>query len=320
MADPGLWMRAGLWLLAMLTVVAIVLIIVAHFPQEALGLFGAELLFYRLLIRSRWRPFVQGMTSVCSGASLALLAPLLAWPSVAYRFPLLAIIGGMPAAMSYNCSALVATACIGTSVGSLLWQLGLCTLVPRGHSCLLACCGIGFAAVFRLPRLGMLVEWVVFPVLGALLFVISIGPLLGMLGQEALLEESQCEAGDRSPAVLTAIAWSVLGMCAMIFQTFMLRSNSTENGGEQDQLAEFLLPSAGGPVLNKNLGDGEGGPKKAIPEKDAGVQRLPILCQAIYAEEGTDQSHLTEHEKKLVEICRKDEFERDRVLFGGGLI
>jgi len=48
--------------------------------------------------------------------------------------------------------------------------------------------------------------------------------------------------------------------------------------------------------------------------------RFQMLVKAIYADEGADLSHLTENERSIVEICRKDEDERDRLLWGGGLI
>jgi len=64
-------------------------------------------------------------------------------------------------------------------------------------------------------------------------------------------------------------------------------------------------------------GDAENG---GMPEKDAGLARLPVLCRAIFADPSADLSHLTEHEIKLVKICREDEFERNRILWGGGLL
>jgi len=48
--------------------------------------------------------------------------------------------------------------------------------------------------------------------------------------------------------------------------------------------------------------------------------RFQILTQAIFADKDADLSHLTENERRLVAVCREDEFERDRLLWGGGLI
>merc|ERR1712150_126516 len=60
--------------------------------------------------------------------------------------------------------------------------------------------------------------------------------------------------------------------------------------------------------------------KVASMEAAAGGSRHLTLCDAICAPEGADQSHLTDHEKRLVEICKSDEFERDRLMWGGGLM
>jgi len=310
--DLSIWTRVSLLLLGAAAVVAIMLLVVARFPQESLAVFGTWLLLYRLLIRSRWRAVVQIFTSAVSGTALALLAPLL--PALSHCFVVLALVGGLLAALSFRMSAAVASTCIGTALGALLWQMGLCTMVPMSHGWVLACSAGIFFAIFSCTPLGPpTLERILMPVLGALLLVVGIGPRLGMLAQGPLLQVSQSE--DLSQAArATSVAWLALATCGMAFQWFMLRGSDSDNSakdGKKETLAESLL------VEEKGKSDEGAG---VIEDKNAGMERMPVLCTAIFADEGTSQAHLSEHERALVEVCRKDEFERDRILWGGGLL
>lgn len=324
--ELDIWTRVGMLAVVALSVVASLFLGAAQFPQEALVFFGIWLLFYRVLIRSRWGPIVQIMTSAISGASLVLLAPLLAWPSVAYRFPVLALLGGLFAACSFRVSLVVACSVIGIAWTALMWPLGLCkmfgtgpaAILPMSHGHVLLGGAALFVLVFTYSALAAnALERVLFPTLGALLFVQGLGSRVGLLSPALLLDSDACPGAELPRAdPATALAWLLLAVSGMAFQRFMLQApEADEDGKEKGTMVECLLP--GGSATSAGI-QGVIGDKNA--EMGGNMERQPVLCTAIFAPEGTDQSHLTAHEKKIVAICRKDEFERDRILFGGGLI
>lgn len=319
--------RLCLWLLLGLLVLGVagaaVFILIAHYPQEVLGVAGIWLLLYRLLgsnLPLRFRPVVEAAASFCAGASLGLLGPLLPWPSPALRLPALAIFGAFLGLCHFALQSAVASACIGTIVGAFLWQLGICDAVqaPWAHAGLLACCAIAFVLVFVFsPVAPPARERLLLPTLGALLLIEGVSNVsaVGILAPGALLEASPRPAADFARGARTGAAWLALAACGIAFQWLLIPAGPApeqgKNGGKGGALADPLVPS--GKDVEKNGGDGP------ILNKDAGLERHQILCLAMVAPEGTDQSHLTDHERKLVEVCRNDEFERDRVMFGGGL-
>lgn len=325
----NVWVRVGLLASVCLVVIALVALCAAEFPQEAFGFLGAWLLLYRLPIRGRWRPYIEAVTSVLCGVPLAFVAPVFAWPTDV-SMPLLGFIGAVLTSCSFPARAMVASICIGTALGALLWNLGVCAVALGAHGWVLAGCAASFFVVFVFTPLGPIgLERFLFPVLGALLFVEGMAPLVGTLSPGQLFQASSCPAGELAKAgQVTGAAWLLLAMCALPFQHFLLRDDAAENGdGDRRQgLVEGLLPNSQGPLMEKSRrgnGDtsGEGDPEQGgMPDKEEGLSRLPVLCRAIFADESADLSYLTDHEKKLVEICRKDEFERNRILWGGGLL
>jgi hypothetical protein len=57
---------------------------------------------------------------------------------------------------------------------------------------------------------------------------------------------------------------------------------------------------------------------KASDDQDTTMSRHARICQAIM-QKSDDLSWLKEDERSLVEVCRKDEFEAQRMMWGGGL-
>jgi len=222
--------------------------------------------------------------------------------------------------------------------GSLLWQLGLCRAAQLEvpivdlHTVLLTLvvlivvmvfvCVPGFAGPGSL-------QIILVPMLGALLLAVALSSLVrpnhtfGFSLQE-LLREEPCNAsagtsessGDFEPSLQTLAAWLCLAACGIALQIFLTmnkggKENPTLQGSRQGDLVAALLPGVRG-----ESGGGAGLPRPG----EGGNERYAMLTKAMFAAEDADMSHLTESEKKLVEVCRKDSFERDRILWGGGLI
>lgn len=324
--------------LAALSAVAGVLYVIHLFPQEALGVFGVWLLVYRFVGRwltnqdSRERALVETVTSVTTGVSLALLTPLFSWPSLAYRFQFLALIGGLFSFCSVWLTSVVASVIIGTSFGALSWQLGLCMEASWAHCGLLTSCAAVFVVVFSLhPRMGpAFLQWLLI-LLATLLCVESIGPVIpsvSVLTIEELFEVGSCPAEEEltQKAQVTGLAWLLLATLSGCFHWITSRSGSPKDGCENPDLVDSLLTAGASAAAGSSSNAGSGSNDNPDPDgmfncpnKDGALNRHPVLIKAMFMPEGTDQSHLTDHEKALVEICRKNEDERNRVLYGGGL-
>merc|ERR1719401_1029956 len=152
------------------------------------------------------------------------------------------------------------------------------------------------------------------PALGAMLLVLGIGglaPTWRGLSASALLSESPCaaaaSAGLGPPAVHSLILSVALAACGIAVQCYMVRlmrlkaEKQGESGsGPGGDLVASLLP---------NAQEGAG-----LPRPSGADSRFGLISKAIFLDEGEDLSHLTENERKIVKICREDEFERDRLL------
>mmetsp|Transcript_4978 Transcript_4978/g.11296 ORF Transcript_4978/g.11296 Transcript_4978/m.11296 type:complete len:300 (+) Transcript_4978:57-956(+) len=284
---------------------------------------GAWLFVYRLGLRTRCRPYAEALTTAGCGLSLALLAPLLSWPPVGFRFPMLAVLGVLFSFCHPVFTATVVALPLGISLSAILWQFGLCTFAPGTHAVLLTLISIVFIFVFVCtPGVAGPYSLRLFlvPSLSALLLALGIAdlvPELDSLRPRTLLQDSPCSAaeGDTSAVLNFLGLWLLLAACGIGFQlllTWLAKRKIVEGaaaGGDGGDLAQSLLPGA---QANK-----DGGMQRPDMGSD---NRFTILCKAIFAEEGADQSHLSESEQKIVEVCRKDEFERDRLVWGGGLI
>lgn len=293
----------------------------------ALVLVGAWLLIYRLPLQTqKFGALAEKLTTACCGLSLALLAPLAPWPPPGFRALSLGLLGVMFAFCHPAFTAMIVTLPLGIAFGALLWQFGLCSVVPGYHALVLSLATAVFFLVFICtPGIAGVhcLRNILVPSLAALLLTTALAglvPSLGALEPRALLLESPCAANhsDVKTPLISLTSWTIVAALAIGMQLFFyFRALRIEEGREEaarapgGDLVASLLPTAQGGGAN------EWGIDR--PGQDFN-NRFQMIVRAIYAEEGTDQSHLSEHEAKLVQICRQDEFERDRLVWGGGLI
>mmetsp|Transcript_64925 Transcript_64925/g.104900 ORF Transcript_64925/g.104900 Transcript_64925/m.104900 type:complete len:304 (+) Transcript_64925:96-1007(+) len=293
------------------------------------SLIGIWMLLYRLAVRSRFRSVAEAITTAAGGASLALLAPLMPWPPPPFSVLTLAVCGALLSFCHSFFTALMLALTLGVGLGGLMWQLGACNLasvveVPYLHGIFLTLTCFIFVAVFvytpGIAGPGSLNLFLA-PCLGALLLTTGIAGLASGfanfgLAPEQILAEGPCVQGkgqgqqERHEALA---AWLLVAACGIALQLLISRqkSDDSESNESRGDLVAALLPSAGAQ---------EGGGANIPRPGETSNGRFGILTKAIFADEGADQSHLTETEIKIVEICKKDEFERDRILWGGGLI
>eukprot|EP00448_Togula_jolla_P010890 CAMPEP_0170611060 /NCGR_PEP_ID=MMETSP0224-20130122/22990_1 /TAXON_ID=285029 /ORGANISM="Togula jolla, Strain CCCM 725" /LENGTH=218 /DNA_ID=CAMNT_0010936475 /DNA_START=250 /DNA_END=906 /DNA_ORIENTATION=+ len=213
-----------------------------------------------------------------------------------------------------------ATGTLGAGLGALLWRLGGCSAassLEAGdlHAEVLGVFALIFVGAFCATPIGPIVfERIMLPLLGALLFTVGISglvPLIGSLTGDALLADACDNSGsEMSPALIFLGIWLLVALFGILYKAILLRPPPSESGsGPGGSLIASLLPGAAddnGLLSSHKRGEDD--------------SRFQILCKAILAPEGTDQSHLTANERALVKVCREDEFERDRVLWGGGLL
>jgi len=286
---------------------------------------GAWLFLYRIVLwTGRCSRLGEVLTTVCCGLSVSLLAPLLPWPPPGFRAVSLALLGVLFAFCHPAFTATLVTIPLGVGLASLVWQLGLCSIIPTAHAIFLSVVSVVLVGVFVCaPGIAGIasLHLVLVPSLSALLLTTAIAglaPSLGTLEPQALLQAAPCaaEGGDVRAPLLSLACWLVLAACAVGLQLFFAwraRKMGRRAGGRGDLVASLLPGSTEDPEDD----DGEEGFKK--PD---GMQndRFQMLIRAIYADKDADLSHLTENERKIVEVCREDEFERDRLIWGGGLI
>mmetsp|Transcript_5603 Transcript_5603/g.11410 ORF Transcript_5603/g.11410 Transcript_5603/m.11410 type:complete len:295 (-) Transcript_5603:107-991(-) len=287
----------------------------------ALLLVGAWLFLYRLPLQTKsFGAIAEGLTTACCGLSLALLAQLLPWPPPGFRAVLLAVLGVLFAFCHPAFTAIVVTVPLGIAFGALMWQCGLCSAMPDTHVIVLSAACLAFLVVFVCtPGIAGVQSFRLLqvPSLSALLLTTSVAglvPSLGALEPRALLLASPCAAdGGSARAPLLSLAyWLLATACASGFQLLLAwrARRMGGGGGEGGSLAALLLPGA----------DADSDPEDGFKRPDMVNDRFQLLTQAIFADKDADLSHLTENERRLVAVCREDEFERDRLLWGGGLI
>jgi len=289
---------------------------------------GAWLLLYKLVM---WTPIgvsiPSTITTGVAGLPLALLSPLFPWPPEPFQVVTLAIIGVLLSFCNPILTALLLAIALGFGVGGFAWQAKICAVLPEvmGHgmhgtvltlSVLMCIIIFIFLPGFAGPQA---VVYVLVPLTGALMLALGVADNIPGKGIDAnqLLAIQPCGAG--SPQIINTLeAWLALALCGMVLQQILNRCGKgvlQDDDEEQDgSLVAALLPQAG---TESGGGAALPRPGEAMGQDD---NRFRIITSAIYADEGTDQSHLTEMERKLVEVCRKDDFERDRVVWGGGLI
>lgn len=141
--------------------------------------------------------------------------------------------------------------------------------------------------------------------------------LRSALSPRELVSTEPCKAasGDLGPAALLLALW--LGASAFAVGLMALsRAACWQSGadGHPQDLTKGLLNIDGDKDQD---GDGPDGlPRPAFGHVNPRHQQI---VDAFYGPDSQDLSHLSEDERKIVEVCREDENERARYQHGGGL-
>jgi len=186
------------------------------------------------------------------------------------------------------------------------------------HGVTLGATSFVFSCTFVcVPRISwkLTVEFLILPLLSALMLVVGIADLVP--GVNALNLESLLSAETAAASMQTFKAWVLMWNISLGIQCFLVRIQfryrSDEDGGQKaanGSLVASLLPA----------GADDRGPEKLSRPEHMVNDRFQLLVRAIESDEPLDNFDLTEDGRKLVEVCRQDEFERDRVIWGGGLV
>eukprot|EP00927_Polykrikos_kofoidii_P071219 TRINITY_DN67519_c0_g1_i1.p1 TRINITY_DN67519_c0_g1~~TRINITY_DN67519_c0_g1_i1.p1 ORF type:complete len:286 (+),score=30.32 TRINITY_DN67519_c0_g1_i1:80-937(+) len=280
--------------------------------NAVLVVIGVWLLSYRAFMRTRCRFWVQLFAQLSCACTVVSLNPLATSVPPQFRIPAF-MLGGAIFGMCANCcTPTIGTFSFGSFIGALLWQMAFSKSVPEIRLYLILLTPVLLSLFFCLTPLGAkLFERFLLPAVGASVLssgVIGFVSVLGGCDPEVLVGAVPCTDAGGEPLVNIGI-WLALFLYGVLFQKMFTKAapepeDETRNGN----LVASLLPGAGRDGLL---------PRPTDSKTDS---RFPILIQAMYADEGADQSHLSEDERKLVDACRADEFERDRVMWGGGLI
>lgn len=277
--------------------------------NATLIIIGAWLLIYRVLCH-RCKAFAEFSLRITCGASLALIAPLLPWPDTFFHRDLILIpLGVLLSTCHPALMALLAAGPLGIGIGALFWQLTrICRVADTTfHPIVLSILALGFIVPTGIAGPTSLLVLVI-PLLGALLVTVGMANFVPSSDSLTSGELLGVSCTSNHAALLFFGQWFVLSLCGVLLQVAFFRYDkkpTDEDGG--NGLVASLLPNA--------QSNESGVPKPDLNNNN----RLALITKAIFAEEGADMSYLTENERKLVEVCRKDEEERDRVLWGGGL-
>eukprot|EP00746_Dinoflagellata_sp_MGD_P165493 gnl/MRDRNA2_/MRDRNA2_94797_c0_seq1.p1 gnl/MRDRNA2_/MRDRNA2_94797_c0~~gnl/MRDRNA2_/MRDRNA2_94797_c0_seq1.p1 ORF type:complete len:300 (+),score=48.79 gnl/MRDRNA2_/MRDRNA2_94797_c0_seq1:176-1075(+) len=286
---------------------------------------GIWLLTYQVLIQGSLRKAIILLTQFAAGASLLVFQPLVektpTWEScLVYVFSG----GALGVLMGDMVVSLFATLSLGVGFTQWFWNLTLCSAVADewwGSMVHIAVSSIVCFAVllfFICTPLGIvLVELIVFPMLGAMLLATGASGLLDDAQRDLINPLPGTCPGSTGPGFQALASWLFVGFLVSSILIKIRVAKIQQAQKEKDPLNASSKDGALTSLLQtsrpNNVEDGGTGFSK--PEGD--LSRVHAIARAI--PEGSDMSHLTETEKKLVEICRKDSFERDRILFGGGL-
>lgn len=271
---------------------------------------GVWLVMVPFFRKTRCGWWVEASFRICLGLSLALLAPWSPW-SLAIMVPVLSILGVCTATCHWVGSSFVTSLCCGSALGGMLWQAALCGYVDAWwHGWVMGVSTLIFTMIFTCTTAGpVLFLPLILPSMASMLITAGVAglhvfPMLD-IPPEQLFASAPCAAEEGMAAAYFAGLWFCLTLVAMVswrLAAVLFREEKDADG--QGSLFASLLPA---------------GDDSLMPRPGTTENRHLTITRAIYAPEGADLSHLTENEKKLVEICRNDEEERDRVLFGGGL-
>lgn len=231
------------------------------------------------------------------------------------QVPVLVVIGALLGTFNLIFTSLLTSITLGAFLGEELWHACFNELIPGWHVTVVWVTCVLFTIIFWMTRLGPLVfEAVLVPCLTAAMLVCGgadFFPSLGALDAAAVFSGDADAGAARLTFYIFAGLAFVVGLLQfpvrILFRKALLKASS---GDQKNDHLTKLLPE----------GTMEGGliPRPANDKNDGG--RFQRITKAIFAEEGEDTSYLTEDERRIVDVCRMDEFERDRVIWGGGLL
>jgi len=288
---------------------------------------GAWLLIYQALIRTPLRNGAVMLTRFFSGASLLVLEPLVKTTQSLESYLIFGVTGGALSVLFGDAaSAFFAAISLGVGLTQWLWNLTLCSSVADDlmgtvvHTAVLTIISFVAMLFFICTPIGIvLVELLMFPLLGAMLVATGASALLAEPSRSLINPFPGTCPGSTGLGFEAFAAWLFVGLLASAIQIKfrMIRIQKAEQESDTDDLNRTSKNGMLTSLLqtSRNPAGAGGAPGFAKPEGD--LSRVHAIARAI--PEGSDMSHLTETEKKLVEICRTDSFERDRILFGGGL-
>lgn len=305
---------------------------------------GAWMLIYRVFIRTRARFWVELSICFCVGLSSTLLAQgSYLWVGV------IGFIGAVLGTAHQMVCAGVACITIGTSIACMVWHLGLCSTAAAMaetsywggvfqsfmHPFLMTLVSIVLIGLFVCsPFFGgpLIMERLLLPLLAGLLITVGIAglrPEIGGLSPTALFEAAPCggEVTLHAPAMECLEAWLAVAVIGALFQVVLLQAPAEQmkalrqsEGEKEHSLTKKLLPegadSTGG--IRDNIG--------IVSQEDVDGLDASFgdLTKAFYVDEGPELDALlakmNPNQQKIVEVCRVDEFERDRIVWGGGLV
>jgi len=250
--------------------------------------------------------------NICMGLSWIMLAPM--FLGFGIWQPLVFAVVGVTIGTCHNIGVnFVAGSSIGAVVGTAVWQIGLCTDDDSWNLHPLVLAVTIFLSVFLHMCTPLAKYW---HRTGTPLWPTELAAMMlawGILNPRALWKV-ECMSGDDDSTALQFLAlWLLNFACGVGLLVIMLK-RKIASMQEEGRLADNLLPGKHGEGGGAGLVDG-------IRPAEASGHMIGYakLRDAIFNEDA-DMSHFSENEKKIVEVCRKDEFERDRLLWGGGLI
>jgi hypothetical protein len=227
------------------------------------------------------------------------------------------------------CGGIVVAVPLGVCIGALSWHLGVCRVaafaahwgVPsaNAHKLVLALAAVLFVQVFVCcGRVAGPANFhrVLVPLLAGVYCstgCASFLPAACGLTLEALLKEAPCAVdwSSSSGPLGCLTLWlltSGLGMVAHAYTTARREKKQARNGNGNGSLVKGLLPESNDEPRAMDR-----------PSMEDTQERFATIVRAIQ-DESFDLSTLDDTARGIVEVCRKDEEERYRLMFGGGLL
>lgn len=323
----------GVAMVAALALVMVGLYLLGVSYGAPLALLGIYLPAYRFAFNERGKKSTwnaEFMAVLSCGSSLVLLAPVLSWPSPVLGIPLLLFVGqflATPLICHPMCGGIVVSVPLGVCIGALSWHLGVCRVaafaahwgVPsaNAHKLVLALAAIFFVQVFVCcGRVAGPANFhrVLVPLLAGVYCSTGCASMLPAscgLTLEALLKEAPCavDLSSSSGPLCCLTLWlltSGLGFFAHAYTTARKEKKQERNGN--GSLVKGLLPESNDEPRAMDR-----------PSMEDTTERFGTIVRAIQ-DESFDLSTLDDTARGIVEVCRKDEEERYRLMFGGGLL